>query len=68
MTDHEISHFRKRKYERWIARRSAHRPARGVLRIFGAKRDTAMLFVLAFFFLVVLLCVAVVFLGPLVVK
>jgi hypothetical protein len=68
MTDPEIPHYRKRKYDRWIARRSAHRSPRGVLKIFGAERDTAMLVVLGFFFLVVLIGMAVVFLGPLVGK
>jgi hypothetical protein len=68
MTDPEIPRYRKRKYERWIARRNAHRPPRGVLKIFGAEQDTAMLVVLGFFFLLVLIGIAVAFLGPLVGK
>lgn len=68
MTDPEIPHFRKRKYDRWIARRNARRPPRGVLKIFGSERDTALLVILGLFFLVVLMGMAIAFLGPLVGK
>jgi hypothetical protein len=64
--DFEIPHFRKRKCDRWIAKRNAHRPPRGVLKIFGSERDTALSVVLGFFFVIVLMCMAIAFLGPLV--
>jgi hypothetical protein len=38
------------------------------LGVFGADRETVMLVVLGFFFLVVLIGMAIVFLGPLVAK
>ena len=68
MTDPEIPHFRKRKYDRWVAKRNAHRPPRGVLKIFGSERNNALMVVLGFFFVIVMVCMAIVFLGPLVGK
>jgi hypothetical protein len=68
MSDPKIPHYRKRRNDRWVARRNAHRPPRGVLGIFGAERDTVLLVVLGFFFLMVLIGVAIAFLGPLVAK
>jgi hypothetical protein len=64
----ETPHFRKRKYDRWIAKRNAHRPPRGVLKIFGVDRDTALLIVASLFFVIVLVSMAIIFLGPLVGK
>jgi hypothetical protein len=68
MPDPEIPHFRKHKYDRWIAKRNAHRPPRGVLKIFGSERDSALMVILGFFFVIVLVCVAIAFPGPLVGK
>jgi len=64
----EYPGLRRRKRDRWVARRNLHRPPRGVLGVFGADRETVMLVVLGFFFLVVLIGMAIVFLGPLVAK
>jgi hypothetical protein len=66
MPDPGIPHFRMHKYDRWIAKRNAHRPPRGVLRIFGTDRDNAMLVILGLFFVIVLMGMAIAFLGPLV--
>jgi hypothetical protein len=68
MTDPEIPHFRKRKNDRWIAKRNAHRPPRGVLKILGLERNGALMVILGLFFIVVLVGLTIAILGPLVGK